>query len=398
MRTIVDVAARRVVLGLHTPFVTALRRTSTVEVVVVRVVDSDGVSGWGEAPQSWQVTGESAAGIVACVEGPMREALLAGPADLGGAADRNDPLGPLSRVQSCVAGNSGARMALDVALHDLTARRAGVDLVEHLAAYAGRAVPYLPHRRVETDVTLAAGTAASMAAAAGQRVGEGFTTLKLKLGAERASDPGVRLRPDLDPDLARVRAVRAAIGPDVGLRVDANQGWDAHRAVRLVRAMEDEELGVDLVEQPVPARDLLGLAHVRVHVDTPVAADESLVDLDDLVTLLGRGACDVVNVKLAKCGGLTPALGLLDVAARHGLGTLVGSMMEDHLGVGAAGALVAALGTSEAVNDLDAAWWLRSSAYLGGPRYDGRVLVLPDGPGLGIETLHGGGWGAVTDA
>jgi len=154
----------------------------------------------------------------------------------------------------------------------------------------------------------------------------------------------------------------------------------------VVRELEDAGLGVALVEQPVPARDLIGLAHVRAHVDTPVMADESLVDLHDLVALVRLGACDAVNVKLAKCGGLTPALELLEVAARHGLGTMVGSMMESHLGVGAAASLVAAVGTSEGA-DLDAAWWMASSPYLGGPSYQGPVLVLPDAPGVGVTGL-----------
>ena len=184
------------------------------------------------------------------------------------------------------------------------------------------------------------------------------------------------------------RIALAAPGPSSEslLVVSLRGGWDALSAVRVVRELEDSGLGVTLVEQPVPARDHLGLAHVRAHVDTPVMADESLVDLEDLVSLVRLGACDAVNVKLAKCGGLTPAAELLEVAARHGLGTMVGSMMESHLGVGAAGSLVAAVGTTWGA-DLDAAWWAAASPYVGGPAYQGPVLVLPDAPGLGVTGL-----------
>ena len=101
---------------------------------------------------------------------------------------------------------------------------------------------------VPTDVTVAAGDAARLAAAAHDRVAEGFTALKLKVGTDAATD------------VARVRAVRSAVGPSVVIRLDANQGWTPDQAIRVIRALEDAGAGVELVEQPVPAADLDGLA------------------------------------------------------------------------------------------------------------------------------------------
>ncbi len=363
--TIAEVRTRRLSVPLHTPFVTALRRTETIETVLVEVVDSDGATGWGEAPQVWQVTGDSLAGSQACLDGPIAAALVGAPAD---------PQDAAPSVQRCVVGNRSAKMAADVALHDLAARRAGVPLAAHLAAYAGvgdRPVA----TQVRTDVTLAAGEPDDLARAAIARVAEGFGTLKLKVGAAA----------DAATDVARVRAVRDVVGPGVALRLDANQGWDAFEAVRVITALEDAGLGVELVEQPVPADDLLGLAHVTAHVATPVMADESLFTLADLVEVIRLDAADLVNVKLAKCGGLTPALELLRIATLHGFGTLVSSMMESHVGVGAAAALVAAVGTGTMpLPDLDAAWWAVASPYDGGPAYRGDRLVLSPDPGLGI--------------
>ncbi|MGW5673397.1 mandelate racemase/muconate lactonizing enzyme family protein, partial [Micromonospora sp. NPDC003776] len=229
-------------------------------------------------------------------------------------------------------------------------------------------------RRVPTDVTLAAGDAMDLAATATRRAAEGFTVLKLKVGT------------DARGDLDRVRAVRAAVGPDVRIRLDANQGWTPRDAVRVIRGIEDAGLDVELVEQPVHRRDLDGLAWVSDRVDLPVLADESVFDLRDLVEVIRRRAADMVNVKLAKCGGLRAARALLDLAAAHGMGTIVGSMMESPVGVGAAASLVAAYGTS-AVSDLDAAWWLARSPVDGGIRYDGATVVLPDAPGLGITDV-----------
>jgi L-alanine-DL-glutamate epimerase-like enolase superfamily enzyme len=102
------------------------------------------------------------------------------------------------------------------------------------------------------------------------------------------------------------------------------------------------------------------------------------------IRLIRRRAADMVNVKLAKCGGLAPARTLLELAAAHGMGTVVGSMMESQVGIGAAASLVAAFGTT-AVCDLDAAWWLAASPVVGGLRYEGAEVVLPAAPGLGLS-------------
>ena len=357
--TIERITTRRLSVPLHTPFVTALRRTTTIETVLVRITDTDGCEGWGEAPQVWQVTGDSLAGSQACLDGPLADALIGAPAD---------PRISAALVQGAVVANRSAKMAADIALHDLAARRAGVPLATHLASYVGRTGAAT---RVRTDVTLAAGAADALADAALARVADGFSVLKLKVGTDAASD------------VARVVAVRKAVGPDVGLRLDANQGWDAFEAIRVIHALEDAGVDIELVEQPVPARDLLGLTHVTANVDTPVMADESLFTLEDLVEIIRLDAADLVNVKLAKCGGLTPALELMHVAGLHGFGTFVGSMMESHVGVGAAASLVAAVGATS-LPDLDAAWWATASPYDGGITYERDEIVLPDAPGLGI--------------
>ncbi|MGA8847003.1 MAG: dipeptide epimerase, partial [Nocardioides sp.] len=131
-------------LPLHTPFVTALRRTTTIETVLVQITDSDGCTGWGEAPQVWRVTGDSLAGSRACLEGPLADALVAAPAD---------PVETAPIIQRVVVGNRSAKMAADTALHDLAARRAGVPLAVHLAAWAGRPAGAGTARRIRTDVT-----------------------------------------------------------------------------------------------------------------------------------------------------------------------------------------------------------------------------------------------------
>jgi len=406
------VTCTRLRVPLHTPFVTALRRTESMETVVVQITDSDGNTGWGEAPQVWQVTGESLAGATACIE-EMLAPLVVG-------RDVDDWQEIAAAVQRAVARNFGAKAAVDVALHDLVARRAGVPFARFLRDGDEAPKGWLPRtdrasfadtsatdrtadtgntgdtegtdtaeaadtpeaadtagtipRLVATDVTLSVGSAAELAPTAQQRVAEGFTTLKMKVGTDAATD------------VARVRAVRDAVGPDVTIRLDANQGWSPQEAVEVIHALEAAGLGVEVVEQPVAGDDVEGLAWVRNRVELPVMADESVYGMRDLDRILRLEAADMINVKLAKCGSLDVARDLLRKAADHGLGTIVGSMMESQIGVGAAASLVAAYPTT-VTSDLDAAWWAADSPVVGGLRYVGSTVTLPSGPGLGIVGL-----------
>ncbi len=357
---------------LHTPFVTALRRTTTVDTVIVTVRDSDGRTGWGEAPQVWQVTGESLAGAAACIETMLAPGLVGHALD-----DRDDLATAAGLVQRIVARNFGAKAALDAALHDLLAQAEGTSVAALLGTGVS-GIPPMPTTTLTTDVTLSAGSADALGQTARNRVADGFTTVKMKVGTDAATDVG------------RVAAVRDAVGPEVMIRLDANQGWTREEAVAVIRALEDGDLGVEFVEQPLVADDVEGMAWVRERVGLPIMADESCYGWYDLERIIRLGAADLVNVKLAKCGSLTIGRDLLRRAHDAGLGTIVGSMMESHVGVGAAAALVAAEPTTQ-VNDLDAAWWSTASPVTGGVTYAGNTIRLPDAHGLGITGWAPGG-------
>ncbi|MFD8867725.1 mandelate racemase/muconate lactonizing enzyme family protein [Streptomyces sp. NPDC059590] len=355
--TIAAVHVHRLVAPLHTPFVTALAHLTHVSTVVVEIVDRDGRSGFGEAPEVWTVTGSSLASSEACVTEVFTPLLIG--------RDADDLVENCRRVSRAVVGNEPAKAAVDIALHDLAAVRLGIPLVRLLGG--SRLV-------VPTDVSLAVGTVDSMATAAKSRVAEGFDVLKVKVGTDAATD------------INRVTAVRQAVGPEVRIRLDANQGWTPREAVRVIRSLEDAGMGVEFVEQPVAYRDVAGLAWVSDRVETPIMADESVFDVRDLVEVIHRRAADLVNVKLAKSGGLSAARTLLELARAQGMGTILGCMLESEIGTGAAASLVAAYGTTM-VSDLDAVWWLQRPAVVGGMRYQGAAVVLPDAPGLGISGL-----------
>jgi L-alanine-DL-glutamate epimerase-like enolase superfamily enzyme len=364
MARIHSMTVHRRSVPLVRPFVTAVRAAYEVDAVLVEVRDSEGRSGWGEAPTSWRVTGESVASVTAAVEGPLGAAVAGMPAD--------EPAEASAALERAVVRNSSARMAVECAVYDLAARAAGVPLFRYLG---GR------EQTLRTDMTLSAAVTAvetrELLRTAVEQVAAGFRTLKVKTGAG-------------GDDVATLAAVREAVGPDVTLRVDANQGWTPRQAVAVISAWEDAGVDVELVEQPVHRDDLESLAFVTARVATPVLADESVWTRRDLRQVMAGHAADMVNIKLAKTGGLREAFALARLAREHGVGVLVGCMSETHVGIASAAALASALATAGGTpvpQDLDAGLWLTASPVDGGIAYEGESITLPALPGTGILGL-----------
>ncbi|WP_285726984.1 mandelate racemase/muconate lactonizing enzyme family protein [Psychromicrobium xiongbiense] len=354
---------------LRRPFVTAVRRATELEVCLVEARDADGRSGWGEAACSWRVTGESAGSVRAAVDGPLSEAVYG----LG--------LDDWDRVDAAIVralwGNAAARSAVDCALHDLAAQQAG----QSLAAFLSPGVALSPEA-LRTDMTLSAAPTAELVEQALAHVADGFTSLKVKVGG------------GFD-DLAALPALRSALGEGIALRADANQGWDVATAIATIRHWEDAGACLEFVEQPVAATQLEELAQIRRAVSTPLMADESVRITADIHRLVALNAVDLVNVKLAKSGGLSEARRMVTVAAEHGLSVMVGSMLESSVGLAAAAALALTLPAltlpgAGAAQDLDAATWLWNSPVTGGLLCEGTTLVPSARPGLGILGLASG--------
>lgn len=362
MSTVDRLRVLRVPSPLVRPFVTNVRRVDTLDVVLIEATDSDGRRGWGEAAVSWRVTGESPESVTAVVAGPFADVVLG-----AGLADAPE------RLAGAAWGNAAARSAMECALADLAAQARGIPLSAALAEDAGGVPASAPGIRIRTDMTLSAGTPDALAAQAAAHVAAGFRCLKTKVSAGTDA-------------LAGLRAVRAAVGEEIALRVDANQAWDAATAIAVIRSCEDAGLGLDLVEQPVPAGDLDGLARVVGSVATPIMADESVRTAADVRVIAERGAAQIVNIKLAKTGGPAEARRAALAAREHGLGVIFGCMMESAVGVTAAAHLAAAL-SPDRIHDLDAALWLRRSPIVGGIRSTADQLELGDIVGVGVSGL-----------
>lgn len=356
---IADVRCFPTASRLLRPFVTSRRRTEAVDAVLVEVELTDGTVGQGTAAETIAVTGASAETIIAAVTGPLASALRGA---AGGARDLS------AAVQAALPGATSAKAATEVALHDAWSRALGLPLATALGGSTAGGLA--------GDMTISLEDASTMATRAAEAAAAGWRILKIKLGDDPAADR------------ERLRAVAAA-APQARLRLDANQGWTSDSAVRIIRDLEDEGLPVDLVEQPVPKTDRAGLAWVAHNVATPIMADEALSSTDDALEMAADRAVGLFNIKLAKYGGLRPALAIADIAQAAGIECMVGSMMEPKVSITAALHLAVAH-PAVTMLDLDAPEWYADPAPAGGYTTEDGVLRLTGGPGLGLDRLRAG--------
>jgi L-alanine-DL-glutamate epimerase-like enolase superfamily enzyme len=331
------------------PYVTARGALTRREMVLLRVRDADGVVGLGEAVPLALRGGVGLREVVAELErwGEHREV---------------DGL------------SAPARCAVETALMDLRGKRIGTAAGEGVRDEA-----------VECNATLVAGPPDAVAAEAERWARDGFTTFKLKLGAETAKKPlqGAFLRScESGGDVEQVRAVRSALGSGVRIRVDANQAWDLETARATLAALEPFE--VELAEQPVAG--LEAMAELAASTSIPLAADESVTNLAEAEEAAALGACSYTGIKLSKVGGPEEALAIADVLPAY-----VTSALDGPVGIAAAAQVALSLAETGHPERLHLAHGLATQRLFASTIAavecevrDG-MLHLPPGPGLGIE-------------
>ncbi|RDI98517.1 dipeptide epimerase [Dyella solisilvae] len=355
--THIELGVSRVPLKL--PFRTALRSVDQVEDVIVRLHTDSGHVGYGAAPPTAAITGDTLDSIVAAIRQHIAPHLI------GGEVAELDQLTAL--IREAVPGNPSAKAAMDIAVHDLWGQWQGAPLYR---LFGGS------HPRLRTDLTISVGEVSAMVEQSLHAVGRGYRALKLKLG----KDPAL--------DIRRVLAIHEAVGDRATLRLDANQGWSAEQAVQVLQAVEHAGVQPELLEQPVPANDIDGLCHVTARVQTPVVADESVFDANDAIEVIRRRAADIINIKLMKAGGISGALRIADLAAAHGVGCMIGCMLEGAVGVTAAAHVAAARPEVITKIDLDGPALCRYNPVDGGAIFREAEIDLTDGPGLGIRDIR----------
>jgi muconate cycloisomerase len=225
-------------------------------------------------------------------------------------------------IGRAIAGNPFTKAGIEMALWDILGKCAGLPVYRLLGGAVRESIP--------TKFSVSGQEPRRAAEIAAWAVEQGFRCMKVKVGL------------DPESDVARVSAVRAAIGPDVRLGVDANGGWSPRVAIRTIRRLTACE--IFFAEQPVPAVDVAWLADVRRQVPVPIIADESMYTLQDAMALARTEAADVLSVYIGKGGGIGPARKAAAVAEAAGLTCTVGSNLE--LGVASAAMIHLAMATT----------------------------------------------------
>lgn len=357
-----DIQTGRLSLPLARPFKTALRTVERVEDIAVRILTDTGEIGYGEAPPTAVITGDTTGSILCAIRDFIRPALIG--------MDIEDMEGIQCRLHSCILHNTSAKAAVDMALYDLWGKRWSAPLWKLL----GGAKPTF-----QTDITISVNPVEEMVADSLDAVEQGNKILKIKVGKDGKGD------------VERIAAIREAVGPDITLRVDANQGWNAKQSVAIISTLERKGLDIELVEQPVPAADLDGLRYVTQRVQTPILADEAVFSPADAVKIITAGAADYINIKLMKTGGIWQALKLCGIAESYGVKCMTGCMLESKLAVTAAAHLCAGQ-SIVTMADLDGPSLCAVDPFEGGPVFDGASITMTDAPGLGITTVPVEDW------
>ncbi len=331
------------ILNLRTkhPFIIARGGKSDFPNVWIRLIDDDGVEGWGEATPS-AYYGETAETVMAALEKYVT-VLPKDPMDLE-EAER--------AIEAVQRHNPSARAGISAALHDLVGKKLGIPVYQLWGLD--------PAKAPQSTFTIGIDTIDMMR----QKVAEAeqYPILKIKLGAGKARDIEI-----LD-------TIRGAT--DKELRVDANAAWTVKTAIQMLPVLE--EFGVTVLEQPLAPYDLEGFSLLRHHATIPVIADESCLVATDVPKLVGR--VDGVNIKLAKCGSLREAIRIIHVARANAMMVMVGCMVESSIGITSAAHFTPLVD----IVDLDGSALLGHDPFVGASIDHGQV-TLPTGPGLGLS-------------
>ncbi|HUG18699.1 MAG TPA: enolase C-terminal domain-like protein [Planctomycetaceae bacterium] len=327
--------------------------------LIVKVETESGLVGVGEATTMPRWSGETCWTAKTMIEEVFRPVLVG--------VDSCDLEAVDAAMDAEATNNWFAKAAIEMACWDIRGKVERKPIYELLGG---------PHRplTIPARFSMSAYPPDLAAAKAVERVHWGFTTIKIKVGTV----------PEVD--VARVRAVREAVGPDISVMIDANCGWDAPTAIRCCRELEDCNLS--LVEQPTTNGDFGAMAEVRKAIDVPIMADDICFDYSDAVELIRNECCDVISVYPGKQGGIRKAAKIVKFAEDHGVACSIGSNLEWDVSTAAMGHLVVGMKNmlvEQFPGDILGPWYHVDRIVTEPLKIERATCTLTDKPGLGVE-------------
>lgn len=335
------------------PFVIATETCYAANNIYLKIHTDEGLSGVGECSPFPMLVGETQD---TCFHvGKALARIIKGKNPLDIVARMND-------LHTHIAFNSTIKSAFDMALHDIAAKEKNIPLYTFLGG---------EKKNIQTDLTIGIDHPEKMAAKAIQFVKQGVQIIKVKLGKNGKED------------VQRIQKIRAAVGPDIQLRIDANQGWDYDTALQTLTAIE--QYSIEFCEQPLHHHLDPLLPELKKNVAIPIMADESVFNHFDAERLIISKSCSYINIKLAKSGGILEAINIADTAARHGIPCMLGGMVESRLALTAKVHLAMAHENIK-FYDLDTCLLGHlEDPVLNGARYNKYFLELDELPGIGAD-------------
>jgi len=341
-------------IKLKEPFVISLGPLEYALNVVVVIHTNKGISGWGECSPFMAINGESmdTAFVVAQY---LAQALKA-----KNALDIENCTTILNKT---IYANSSIKSAFDMALYDIASQNAGLPLYKFLGGEK--------NKQIFTDYTVSLGSPDKMVKDALSIKAKGFTVMKVKLGENG------------EKDVERVRLIREAIGMEMPMRIDANQGWDVKEAIETLKKLNI--YNIQLCEEPIARWKFMDLSLIRAASVIPIMADESCCDHHDAERLLQLNACDFLNIKLGKSGGIRNALKIIELAGEKKTQIQIGGFLESRLAFTASAHL--ALTSNLIVHfDFDTPLMFVEDPVIGGISYGSKgEITIPESPGLGAK-------------
>lgn len=351
---IIKAEIHKVNFPLKEPFIISYATYPSMAAIILKLETDTGLIGYGEAVPDEHVTGEQVDAAFEVLRNVLVPQILdRSPFDIEAIHHKMD---------AAISGNPAAKAAIDIACYDLMGKATGQPVYNLIG---GRA-----HDELQYPKVLSIEAPEIMAEKARKAIQQGFSSLKLKVGLDDAA-----------LDIERIYAVREAVGGEVPIRIDVNQGWKTvGLAVQTINSLEAAKL--TWVEQPIRMGDIRGLAEVRRKVSTPIMADESVQSMKDVLEIIRLEAADYINIKLMKAGGIFPAVGMAKAAEAAGIIAQIGSMVESSVG-SAAG--YHAVMSRKNIETAELTGPLLFSEEIGDLLYELPYVKLSDRPGLGIE-------------
>ena len=350
--TIREIELYKFSIPLIEPFTTSLGVDDSADNVLVKIKTDEGITGFGECSPYMPINGESQ--DTCFIVGQYFAKALKG----------KDPL----QIEDCIGlmdkiiyANTSIKSAFDIAMYDIASQHAGLPLYKFIGGEN--------NKTIITDYTVSIGDAAKMAADAVKIKEQGYPAIKIKLGKHGPTD------------VERIKAIRAAVGNQIPLRIDANQGWSVEEAITTLQALA--AFDIQHCEEPIARWNFMQLPTVKKQSPVPIMADESCGDEHDAERLIQLNACDYMNIKLGKSGGIFKALKMARMAEAAHIHLQVGAMLESKLAM-TAFAHYALCSTAIVHYDFDTALMFSEDPVTGGIIYEKNgVVKVPEVAGLG---------------